>query len=72
MLRQLFSGWGAEWGSAALVFVVGALIGRCAAQGMNAVQWAGALVAILGSITVAVAVRVWPNEPSQAKLDRDD
>lgn len=50
----------AEWGSAGLVFLSGAATGHYAAVGMNAVQWAGALTAILGSITVAVAVRVWP------------
>ncbi|MDB5475792.1 MAG: hypothetical protein JWP49_1303, partial [Phenylobacterium sp.] len=27
---------------------------------MNAVQWAGAVASVLGSITVAVSVRVWP------------
>lgn len=55
----------AEWGSAALVFVCGALVGRHAAEGMNTVQWAGAIVAVLGSITVAVAVRVW-KQPASA------
>lgn len=72
MLKLLFSNWGAEWGSAALVFLVSAFVGRFAAEGMNSVQWAGALVAILGSITVAVAVRVWPNETAQAKVQKDD
>ena len=50
----------ADWGSAGLVFPSGAATGHYAAIGMNAVQWAGAATAILGSITVAVAVRVWP------------
>lgn len=72
MLKLLFSSWGAEWGSAALVFLVSAFVGRFAAEGMNSIQWAGALVAILGSITVAVAVRVWPNETAQAKVQKDD
>lgn len=72
MLKMLFSSWGAEWGSAALVFLVSATVGRCAAEGMNSLQWFGALVAVLGSITVAVAVRVWPNQPASAKLTRDD
>jgi hypothetical protein len=28
-------------------------------MGMTPVQWAGAATAVLGSVTVAVAVRVW-------------
>jgi hypothetical protein len=72
MLKLLFSSWGAEWGSAALVFVVSAFVGRFAAEGMNTLQWAGALVAVLGSITVAVAIRVWPNSAAQAKVRKDD
>lgn len=50
----------AEWGSAGLVLLSGATAGHFAATGMNLVQWAGAAAAVLGSITVAVAVRVWP------------
>ena len=40
---------------------------------MNTLQWCGAITAILASITAAVAVRVWKDEPSQAKvrIDRD-
>lgn len=49
-----------EWGSAGLVFLSGAMTGHYAAVGMNAIQWAGAAAAVLGSVTVAVAVRVWP------------
>jgi hypothetical protein len=49
-----------EWGSAGLVFVSGAMTGHYAAIGMTPVQMAGAAVAILGSVAVAVAVRVWP------------
>jgi len=60
----------ADWGSAALVFVVSALAGRFASEGMTLVQWAGALVAVLGSITLAVAVRVWPAE-GVAAIDED-
>lgn len=56
-----------EWGSAALVFLSGAMTGHYAAIGMNTVQWAGALAAVLGSVTVAVAVRVWPQEPVKAR-----
>jgi len=50
-----------DWGSAALVFISGAMTGHYAASGMNLVQWAGAASAVLGSVTVAVAVRVWPS-----------
>ncbi|WP_293676784.1 hypothetical protein [uncultured Phenylobacterium sp.] len=49
-----------EWGSALLVFVSGATTGHYAATGMNAIQWMGAAAAVLGSVAVAVAVRVWP------------
>jgi hypothetical protein len=62
MQKLLFSRFGAEWGSAALVFMVSMLAGRLAAEGMNLVQMAGAAAAVLGSITVAVAVRVWTPE----------
>lgn len=60
MLNTLFSRTGAEWGSAILVFVVSLLAGRYAAQGMDAIQWAGAATAVLGSVTVAVWVRIAP------------
>ncbi|ODT86422.1 hypothetical protein [Phenylobacterium sp. SCN 70-31] len=50
----------AEWSSAALVFVSGAMTGHFAAVGMTPVQMAGAAAAVLGSVAAAVAVRVWP------------
>jgi hypothetical protein len=53
-------------GSASLVFISGALTGHYAAIGMDAVQWAGAAAAVLGSVTVAVAVRVWPPKAKTA------
>lgn len=56
-----------DWGSAGLVFLSGAMTGHYAAIGMNAVQWAGAAAAVLGSVTVAVAVRVWPLQPVKAE-----
>jgi len=56
-----------EWGSAGLVFLSGAMTGHYAAMGMNAVQWAGAIAAVLGSVTVAVAVRVWPPQTAKAE-----
>ena len=43
-----------------LVIASGGLAGHYAAIGMNPVQWAGAAAAVLGSVTLAVAVRVWP------------
>ena len=58
-----------EYASAGLVFVCGALAGHYAADGMTLVQWAGALTAVLGSVTVAVAVRVWPAS-AKAKAER--
>ncbi|MDD3837085.1 MAG: hypothetical protein WCY15_01165 [Phenylobacterium sp.] len=60
MHKILFSQEGAEWATALLVFVCGAAAGHYASEGMNAVQWAGAATAVLGSVTAAVAVRVWP------------
>jgi hypothetical protein len=57
----------ADIGSAAMVFISGALTGHYAAMGMTPVQWAGAAAAVLGSVTVAVAVRVWPPKVKTAK-----
>lgn len=56
-----------DWASAGLVFLSGAMTGHYAAVGMNSVQWAGAIAAVMGSVTVAVAVRVWPAEPVKAE-----
>ena len=58
-----------DWGSASLVFLSGAMTGHYAAIGMNAVQWAGSLAAIVGSVTVAVAVRVWPSKSATANAE---
>jgi hypothetical protein len=49
-----------DWATVALVITSGGLAGHYASIGMTPVQWAGAAVAVLGSVTVAVAVRVWP------------
>jgi hypothetical protein len=59
----------AKWGSASLVIVSGGLAGHYAALGMTPVQWLGAASAVLGSVTVAVAIRVWP-APVRAKTER--
>jgi hypothetical protein len=56
-----------EYGSAGLVLLSGAMAGHYAAMGMSLVQWAGAAVAVLGSVTVAVAVRVWPTKAKTAE-----
>lgn len=53
-------------GTVSLVIVCAGLAGHYAAEGMSLVQWAGATCAVLGSVTVAVAVRVWP-APAKAK-----
>lgn len=59
-----------DWITIALVVMSGALTGHYASEGMTAVQWAGAAAAVLGSITVAVAVRVWPAQvKAKAKAD---
>ena len=62
----------AEWGSAIMVFASGALAGHYAAMGMTPVQWAGAAAAVLGSVTVAVVVRVWPVKAKAATPTRRD
>lgn len=59
-----------DWGSASLVVICGGLAGHYAAIGMTPVQWAGAATAVLGSVTVAVAVRVWT--PAKAKTPQRD
>ena len=55
-----------EWSSAGMVFISGGMAGHYASLGMTPVQWAGAAAAVLGSVTVAVAVRVWA-PPAKAK-----
>ena len=49
--------------------ISGALAGHYAAEGMTAIQWAGAVCSVLGSVTLAVAIRVWPKE-ANAKTQR--
>lgn len=56
----------AEYGSAALVFVTAAIVGHEAAVGMTQSQWLAASVSVLGSISVAVMVHVWPAKPKVA------
>jgi hypothetical protein len=54
-----------------LVVISGGLAGHYAALGMTPVQWAGAAAAVLGSVTLAVAVRVWPIPKPNALRQRD-
>jgi len=58
-----------QWASAILVVVISGLAGQFAAHGMNTVQWLGAALAVLGSITLAVLVRVWPAQAASVKRD---
>jgi hypothetical protein len=58
-----------EWATAFMVVISGALAGHYAAQGMTAIQWAGAICAILGSVSLAVGVRIWPAQ-QKAKTQR--
>ncbi|WP_411286962.1 hypothetical protein [Phenylobacterium sp.] len=61
----------AEWGSALLVAACGAAAGHYAAAGMSLLQGTGAAAAVLGSVTLAVCVRVWPAERARAQAARD-
>jgi len=61
-----------DWASASLVVICGGLAGHYAAEGMTAIQWAGAATAVLGSVTVAVAVRVWTPAKVKAKAAQRD
>lgn len=68
MFKALFSQGMAEWATASLVFISGAMAGRLLATGMSETQALGAVLAVLGSLTVAVAVRIWPVEdPVEAR-----
>lgn len=48
------------------VFSTG-LAAQLATGGMEAGQWLGAAAAVLGSVSMAVAVRVWP-QPAPASV----
>lgn len=60
MFRRLNSEEAAKLASVVLVILTSGLAGQFAAHGMNAVQWLGAVLAVLGSVTLAVMIRVWP------------
>jgi hypothetical protein len=66
MPQLLKSPQAAQWGSALLVVLASAVVGHEAAQGMDPQQWACAAFAVLGSVSVAVMVRVWPAPSKQA------
>ena len=51
-----------QWATAGLVFVISMMMGTYAAQGMNSVQWAGGVAAMLGAVSWAVIVRVWKDQ----------
>jgi hypothetical protein len=70
MFKWLQNAGFAEYGSAALVFVSAAVVGHEAAVGMNQTQWLGGAVAVLGSISVAVMVHVWPAKPRKAEAEK--
>jgi hypothetical protein len=59
LFRAIRSPIAAEWVSTSAVVVVSAVVGDYAREGMNLVQWAGGVAAILGSIGWAVMVRTW-------------
>lgn len=60
----------AEWASAALVVISSLIVGYEASLGMTPQQWAGGAIAVLGSISVAVMVRVWPAAAADAERRR--
>ncbi len=70
MLKLLNSPTLAQFGSAALVFATAAIVGHEAAIGMTTTQWIGAAVSVLGSISVAVMVHVWPEKQKAAANDK--
>jgi uncharacterized membrane protein YeaQ/YmgE (transglycosylase-associated protein family) len=59
-IAQVLAFLTAERMSAGLVYLVGSIVGCYAARGMNPLQWAGAVTAVIGAILVAVIVRTWP------------
>lgn len=58
-----------EYTSAFAVVVVAAITGARAAEGMSAIQWAGGLAAVAGTVAWAVMVRVWPMQ-ARGRTDR--
>jgi hypothetical protein len=71
MFKRLRTQEAAQWASTILVVLISGLAGQFAAHGMNKVQWLGAALAVLGSITLAVMVRVWPAQAPADSRQRD-
>lgn len=62
-------------GSLFLTVFSAGLAAQLAADGMETTQWLGAAAAVLGSVAMAVAVRVWPRPQvaeAVARRRRDD
>jgi hypothetical protein len=72
MFKRLQTDEAVRWATAILVVVISGLAGQFAAQGMNLVQWLGAILAVLGSVTLAVMVRVWPAPAANPSRDSRD
>ncbi len=70
MLSFMKSQEAANWGSALLVIIASAVVGHQAALGMEPAQWACAAFAVLGAVSVAVMVRVWPPARTRAEERR--
>ncbi len=70
MLKWIQTAGFSEYGSAALVFVTAAIIGHEAAVGMSPNQWLAAAVSVLGSISVAVMVHMWPAKAKTAAVQK--
>ena len=66
MLKLLRHPFAAQAGSATLVWIVGVLVGRQAALGMDTQQWMAGSAAVAGSILVAILVRTAPT-PQRAR-----
>ena len=72
MFKSMRRGEFAEWATGILVVVIAGAVGQFAAQGMNSLQWAGAALAVIGSITLAVMIRVWPAPAPAQQSERRD
>jgi drug/metabolite transporter (DMT)-like permease len=59
-----------RWISGATVFLVAWIIGSKAAEGMNPVQWTGAVAALAAAIAWAVIEQVWPAARVAEPADR--
>ena len=70
MFERLKSEDAAKLASVALVILTSGLAGQFAAHGMNLIQWLGAILAVLGSVSLAVMIRVWP-APARNPSRRD-